>query len=192
MDGRWAHPPERLERRIHHEAVVTGRFAGRTAAAFRGGAPPNGAHMKKRMLQILGGGLLLLAAATLLWDIVAPDVPAGTPPAREGFRVGAVVGVGLRTLILGGLGWMLLMAPDRPGRATSPKERMRRILAAHGHQVPAARPENGDLYSNASDDDLLVVYEHIDPQANPERFAALLWTVSRRMSNHSSDAGAAR
>lgn len=143
--------------------------------------------MKESAARILGGGLLLLAAAALVWDIVTPEAPTGTPAANEGFSFGYFVGIGLRTLLLGGIGWRLLAGPSR-----GPGEHMRNILAANGPQVPAAKPENGDLYATASDDDLLAVYGHIDREANPERFAALLWEVSRRLSRRSTDAGPVR
>jgi hypothetical protein len=147
--------------------------------------------MKKLLLRILGIGLLLLAAAALVWDVVAPDVPGGTAAAQEGFRVGFLIGMGLRTLVLGGIGWMLLRASTRPSRTASPNERMRRILAVHVQEVPAEKPANGDLYAAASDEDVLDVYEHIDRQAQPERFSALLWAMSERVSRRSTHPGAA-
>ena len=149
-------------------------------------------RMKNLALRIGGWGLWLLAAAALLWDIVAPIAPAGTPAAREGFRIGVFIGIGLRTVILGSVGWALVMASTGADEAPSPQERMRRILDAHREQVPATRPEDGDVYATASDDELLDVYGHINQQAHPERFAVLLWTFSQRVGKNSDDRGATR
>ncbi len=145
--------------------------------------------MKKVMLLILGVGLLLLTASALAWDLVAPDVPKGTAAAQQGFRIGYVFGIGMRTLVLGGLGLGCLRASGMLGRAISPHDRMCGVLDAHLHQVPKASPANGDLYAGASDDDLLVVYAHLDQKANPERFAALLWEISKRTKARPNEAG---
>src|SRR5690349_10509379 len=62
---------------------------------------------KSLAFMILAAALVFLAVAALIRDIVDPDVPAGTPSAQTGFQIGTVIGIVIRTALLGGLALFL-------------------------------------------------------------------------------------
>jgi hypothetical protein len=140
--------------------------------------------MRRFVLVGLGWLLLALAIAALIWDVVSPDTPGGTAAAQAGFRIGSVIGVVLRTLVLVGVAALLL----RRGREGAPppareslRAEMERALKTHRERIPAVRPGEADHYEGSSDADLVDVYQHIDRTGHPGRFAAVLWVMSERV-----------
>lgn len=134
-------------------------------------------NVKKVLFTILGSAVAALAAGTLIWDIVAPDMGGGSAAAQAGFRVGSIIGTVLRTLVLSAVA-VALITKAKGGPGT--RHDLARILADHAGMVPSVEPPGTAVYLTLGDEGLLGVYNHLNREAYPERFAALLWVIARR------------
>jgi hypothetical protein len=71
---------------------------------------------KRAVLTAIGWFLAVAAVGAIAWDVISPDTPGGSAAAQAGFRVGTVIGIVLRTVLLGGGAAVLLRLARSPGR----------------------------------------------------------------------------
>ncbi|MBJ6761898.1 hypothetical protein JGU66_14080 [Myxococcaceae bacterium JPH2] len=94
------------------------------------------------------------------------------------------VGLVLQTLIGVGLAraaFRKAALARTPSQGAPDLQEMAAIVARHRAAIPETEPSEAPAYAQIPNDQLLDVYDRIKPEKAPERFRALLWTMSTRV-----------
>jgi hypothetical protein len=139
-----------------------------------------------QVVKVLGVLLGVLAVGAVVWDVVSPDVVGGTAAGQAGMRVGGVIGVVLRTLVLGALAFWLygkgkaLQSPATHGAEAMTRRELEEIVARHADlAVDMTIPSS--MYASTADAELAEIYGTMDKNAAPERFRELIGEIRRRV-----------
>jgi hypothetical protein len=138
------------------------------------------------LLRVAGVLLGVLVVGAVVWDVVSPDVVGGTAAGQAGMRIGGVIGILLRTVVLGALAFWLygkgkaLESPATHGETAVTRRELEAIAARH-RELDFDMTSPSSMYARTADAELAEIYATMDRNAAPARFRELIAEIRRRV-----------